>query len=100
MQIEVTEVEPCKLSIQYTAEAGEILEKRGQIINAFKKAPVPGYRQGKVPLDAIRMHYRTQIEDSLKRSLAEDAYHNTLFEKKIRPHGAPRFNSLVLADGY
>lgn len=99
MQIEVKELEPCKLFVHYEADAGQILDKRGEIINAFKKAPVPGFRQGKATPDAIRLHYRQQIEESLKRALAEDAYHNTLFEKKIKPHGAPRFNSLLMADG-
>lgn len=99
MQIEVKEVEPCKLSIRYIADAGEILDKRGEVISHFKKAPVPGFRPGRASLDAIKMHYRSQIEEALKRALAEDAYHNTLFEKKIKPHGPPRFNSLLLADG-
>lgn len=99
MQIDVNEIEPCKLNITYVADAMEILNKRGEILNAFKKAPVPGFREGKATTDAIKMHYRTQIEDSLKRALAEDAYHNTLFEKKIKPHGPPKFNSLLLADG-
>jgi trigger factor len=99
MQIEVTELEPCKLSVKYEAGAFEILNKRGEILNAFKKAPVPGFREGKATIDVIKVHYRQQIEESLKRALAEDAYHNTLFEKKIRPHGAPKFNTLLLADG-
>jgi len=99
MQIEIKEVEPCKLSIHYTANAAEILDKKGDVLSHFKKAPVPGFRDGKAPLDAIKMHYRSQIDDSLKRALAEDAYHNTLFEKRLRPHGPPRFNSIILADG-
>jgi trigger factor len=99
MQIEVKEIEPCKLSIHYVADAEEILNKRGEVIAHFKKAPVPGFRPGKASVDAIKVHYKTQIEESLKRALAEDAFHNTLFEKKLRPHGAPRFNSLLLADG-
>jgi len=99
MDITIQELESCKLSVRYIADAGEILEKRGQILEAFKKAPVPGFRPGKASIDAIKMHYRNQIEGSLKRALAEDAYHNTLFEKKLRPHGAPRFNSLMMADG-
>lgn len=99
MQIEVNEIEPCKLTIKYTADAAQILDKRGEILTHFKKAPVPGFRQGKASLDAIKVHYRTQIDESLKRALAEDAYHNTLFEKKLKPHGAPRFNTLLLADG-
>jgi trigger factor len=99
MQIEVTEIEPCRLSVVYTADAGEIFNKRGEVAAAFKKAPVPGFRPGKATMDAIKSHYRTQIEESLKRALAEDAFHNTLFEKKIKPHGPPRFNSVLLADG-
>jgi len=99
MQIEVNEIEACKLSVTYVSGAEEILNKRGEILQAFKKAPVPGFRKGKASADAIKVHYRNQIEESLKRGLAEDAYHNTLFEKKIKPHGAPKFNSLLLADG-
>lgn len=99
MEITVKETEQCKLSIQYVADAEEILNKRAEVLKAFKKAPVPGFRPGKASMDAIKAHYRTQIEDSLKRALAEDAYHNTLFEKKFRPHGAPKFNSLIMEGG-
>src|SRR5260370_9849348 len=99
MEIEIKETEPCKLSIHYTADAEAILNARAKVIDAFKKAPVPGFRPGKASPEAIRIHYRDQIEESLKRALAEDAYHNTLFEKKIKPHGAPRFNSYALVDG-
>lgn len=99
MEIQITELEPCKLNVHYVADSEEILNKRGEVLQAFKKAPVPGCRPGKAPLDSIKVYYRTQIEESLKRALAEDAYHNTLFEKKLKPHGPPTFNSLLLADG-
>ncbi len=99
MQIEITELEKCKLSVHYEANALEIMDKRAEVQNAFKKAPVPGFRDGKATMEAIRFHYRDQIEESLKRALAEDAYHNTLFDKKLRPHGAPRFNNLLLDGG-
>lgn len=99
MQIEITELELCKLSIHYEANFLEISDKRAEVQNAFRKAPVPGFREGKAPLDAIKMHYRQQIEESLKRALAEDAYHNTLFEKKLRAHGAPMFKNLMLDAG-
>ena len=99
MEIEVKEIENCRLEVTYTADAGEILEKRGEILKHFKKAPVPGYRPGKASIDAIKMHYRTQINESLKRALAEDAYHNTIFEKELKPHGAPMFNSADMIEG-
>lgn len=99
MQIEINEIEPCKLSVHYEANFLEISDKRAEVETVFKKAPVPGFRPGKATPEIIRVHYRQQIDDSLKRALAEDAYHNTLFEKKLRPHGAPRFNSLLLDGG-
>ena len=100
MKIDVTELEQCRLSIHYEANFMEIGDKRAEVENAFKKAPVPGFRPNKpVPMDAIRVHYRQRIDDSVKRALAEDAFHNTLFEKKLKPHGAPRFNSLLLDGG-
>jgi trigger factor len=99
MHIEVREIEPCKLCVQYTAEPSEISDKKEEVVARFKKAPVSGFRTGKVPTDVIKMHYRTQIEDALKVALAEEAYHNALFEKKLRPHGAPKLNSAILVDG-
>lgn len=99
MQIQVTEIEPCRLKISYQADLEKVSNKRAEIVSAFKRAPVPGFRPGKASPNAIKMHYRDQIEDSLKRALAEEAFHDTLFEKKLRPHGGPRFNSLFLGDG-
>ncbi len=99
MEIQIQEIEHCKLAIQYTADAEEILNKRGQVLQQFKNAPVSGFRKGKATLDAIKMQYRDQIEDALKRALAEDAFHNTLFEKKLKPHGPPRFKAMLLDNG-
>lgn len=99
MDIQVTEVESCKLSIHYEADALQILNKRGDILDHFKKAPVPGFRKGKASIDAIKLYYKDQIEEALKRALAEDAYHNTVFEKKLKAHGAPKITSATLADG-
>lgn len=99
MKIEVTELEPCRLTVLYEANFLEISDKRAEVETHFKKAPVPGFREGKATPDAIRVHYRHQIDDAVKRALAEDAFHNTLFEKKLRPHGAPRFNNLLLDGG-
>ena len=99
MQIEVNELEPCKLAVHYEANALEIMDKRSEVQNAFKNAPVPGNRPGKASIEVIKIHYRQQIEESLKRALAEDAYHNTIFDKKLRPHGAPRFNNMLLDGG-
>lgn len=96
MQIEVNEVEYCKVHVQVVADLEEIKTKRTEVLNAFKKAPVPGFRQGKASLEVIRIHYRSQIEDAVKRALAEEAFHNTMFEKNIKPFGVPDFKNIEL----
>lgn len=99
MQIQITEIEPCRLKIEYQADPEQISDKRSEVVSIFKKAPVPGFRPGKATEQAIKVHYKNQIEDSLKRVLAEDAFHNCLFEKKLKPHGPPKFSYILLADG-
>lgn len=99
MQIEVNEIEPCRLTINYVADSKEISAKKSEILKSFKKAPVKGFRKGKVPLDVIELKYKNEIDFSLKRALAEDAYHNTIFEKNLNVIGSPQFNLMLLGNG-
>jgi len=99
MEIQVNEVEYCKLNVHYEVLAEEITSKKDEVLKIFKNAPVPGFRKGKANMEAIKYHYKSQINDALKRALAEEAFHNTLFEKNIKPLGSPNFQSLLLTDG-
>ncbi len=94
MDIQVNEKEYCKLEVKYTADADQIDNKKTEVLSIFKKAPVPGFRAGKANLEVIKVHYKKQIEDSLKQALAEEAFHNTMFENNIKPLGQPSFTSV------
>lgn len=99
MQIEVEEVEYCRLNIHYEAAHDEIDAATTKVVDIFKKAPVPGFRPGKATPEAIKNHYKSQISESVKRSLAEEAFHNTLFEKGLKPFGPPQFTGIILTTG-
>jgi len=99
MEIEVNELEPCKLKINYFASPEEIQNKKNEILTVFRKAPIPGFRKGKATDAAIISHYRNQFDESLKKALVEDAFHNVIFEKKLKPLASPFFENLFLADG-
>jgi len=96
MQIDTKEIEYCKLLVNYVAEKEDIADKKAEVLKAFKNAPVKGFRKNKANMKTIEVFYRDQISESLKRALAENAYHDTVFEKKVRPYGTPKFNSLLL----
>jgi trigger factor len=94
--IEVSEKEYCKLTINYEADPEQIEAKRNEVLAQFKKMPVSGFRPGKADMNAIQMKYRSQINDAIKRSLAEEAYLDVLSEKDLKPFGNPNFTSLLL----
>ncbi len=96
MQIEINETEYCKLSVHYEEGFEAISQKKSEVLDKFKKMNVPGFRQGKAPIDAVKMHFKKQIDEQLKKELAENAYYSVLFEKKIKPFGQPIFSSLNL----
>lgn len=96
MEIVVTENDYCKLEVKYEADKEQIDDKRVEVLSLFKKAPVPGFRQGKANIEVIKVHYKKQIEEALKRALAEEAFHNTMFEKNVKPLGQPDFSSILL----
>ncbi len=97
MQIEVEEIEYCKLRVHYEVGSDEIEAARNKVVDVFKKAPVPGFRKGKANVAVIKNHYKTQINESVKRALAEEAFHNTLFEKSLKPFGSPQFTGVILS---
>jgi len=97
MQIEVQETEYCKLKVHYESSPDEVSDKMNEVLSLFKKAPVKGFRPGKANIEVIKIQYRNQINESLKRALAETALHNTIFDKNLRPLGNPDFTSMLLS---
>ncbi len=96
MQIEVKEVEDFKVDVFYEADKEQIENKRKEVLNLFKKAPVKGWRPGAANIEVIKIQYRKEIDEALKRALVEEAFHNTIFEKSIKPFGVPEIKKVSL----
>lgn len=98
--IVVNEVEYCKVLVQYESDSDTVQTKKTEVINKFKGQKVPGFRPGHATVDAVKNHYRKEINDALKQELAEEAVHNVIFEKNIKPFGRPTFTYANLEDSY
>ena len=96
MEIQVQELEYCKLKVSCLADDQEIESKKKEVLKVFKQAPVPGFRKGKATVNVIKNYYKNQIEDSLRKALAEEAFHQSMFEKQFKPLGTPQFTELFL----
>lgn len=100
MNIITEEVEFCKLKVQYEADNDLVGSKREEVISKFRSQKVPGFRPGHATTDAIKQHFRKEINELLKQELAEDAVHSVIAEKNIKPFGRPIFSSVSLEDSY
>lgn len=99
MEIKLTEKDYCKFKVDCVLLSEKVKEKKEEVLKHFSNAPCPGFRKGKASREAILTYYKSQLEESLKKALAEDAFHSAIFEKNLKPLGSPGFSSLFLKDG-
>src|SRR5271166_1274316 len=98
MNIVLSEKEYCKVSVRCEADAELIANKKQEVVNKFKSLDVPGFRKGRASADAVKMHYKKQIAETLTQELAETAYNDALAQHNIKPFGRPNF-SMANIDG-
>jgi trigger factor len=98
MNIELNEIEFCKLLIKYEADPDVVISKRNEVINHFKEKDIPGFRKGKATKDIVKYHFNKEIKESLTKELANEAVQNVIDQKNIKPFGYPSFNSVSLEE--
>lgn len=101
--IKLEEIEYCRDKVYYHADANKVKTKRDDVIKQFcelsKTTKIPGYRPGKAPPHVVRMTYRKQIEDHLKKEMVSLAYDDIIFETKIKPIFYPKVQNITLDEG-
>lgn len=97
MKIDITDMGECMISVNYECDKEEIDTKKNEVLDQFKNAPMKGFK-GKPDMISIRMKYAKEIDNALRRALAEKSFHDTITEHDIKPFGMPEFSDLVLTD--
>lgn len=100
MSIQVQEVEPCKLNIQYMADKTVVQSAQNKVIDQIKqqKVPVPGFRPGLAPNYAIKLRLKPQVDNLTVKELVSEAYNDFLFENKVKVMFQPQVNHHALTD--
>lgn len=97
MSIDCTEVEYCKVKVNYTADPQVVSEKKNDVIKQLKAHPVKGFRSGKATDEAIKVQYKKHITEHVKKEMIAQAYEDILYETKMQPIGFPQTLSLNLS---
>lgn len=97
-KIRFTEVEYCKLNVNYTADSGVLSSKFDEAVSNLKQAKIPGFRRGKAPDFAIKTRCRKQIESFVINEMVAQAYEDILYDTKIKPIGRPQVKKVEMPD--
>lgn len=88
-QVEVEDIEYCKVKVKYKAIPSVVASKTQEVIKSLRHLPVPGNRPGKASDLAIALQYRKQIDQLTKESMLRHANDDIIFETKMKIVGAP-----------
>ena len=90
MMIEVEEIKPCKKLVKVEVPYSEMEDDIARIKNSIKqKANIPGFRQGKVPMNIIEQQYGDMIHSEIVQQVVNSSYQKVLEEKKLNPVRQP-----------
>jgi len=96
MLIEVKEIEYCRLNVKFEGDEENVKNKEYEMLQHFKQGKVPGFREGKATTEAVKFHFKNQINEAVKNELAYQAFQTVIAEKNIKPFGQPQFLAINL----
>lgn len=97
MECEVKEIEYCKVQVHYESSPDVVVEKRREALAQLDDVKIPGFRKGKASPDVLKVRFKKNIEEWVKREMLSVAYDDVLFETKMKPIGYPQFLSSHLS---
>lgn len=90
MNVTATKHDEVSALLTVTLEKSDYKDKvEKQLINYAKKAQVPGFRKGKVPLSMVRKQYEAGIAFEEINKQVSDALNNYVSDNKLRLVGQP-----------
>lgn len=104
MSIKYEEVEFCKVRLEYLAPVEIVEQKREQaleeIFKESKKMTLKGFRKGTAGLDAVKMRFRKEIDESIKQKLIGQAVEDYTFETHAKTVFYPEVKTVQLKNNH
>ena len=100
MQSSIKEAKGLKRQLEFVvplAEVDHCFTKN--YLKIQKKAKMPGFRPGKIPLHILKENYKSQAYDAVIDDLFKTFYPKIIKENKIQPAGPPQLVDLDLQEG-
>ena len=95
MKVVVNELEGCKRGLEVEIPGEQVSEELEKSIKEYSRhARVPGFRQGKIPLDVVRQRFGKDVREEVVGRMVREYSARALEEKKLLPVDAPVLNEV------
>jgi trigger factor len=100
VNVTVENLAACKKLVRVEVEAQKVDETFDAVTKDYRReASLPGFRQGKAPLDMVLRKYEKDILDETKRKLISESYKQAIEEQKLDVLGYPDIEEIQFGRG-
>jgi trigger factor len=95
MKIEMTDLSPVKKTLAVEIDAEEVSKETEAVLRRYAgQVRLPGFRQGKAPVDMVRKRFAKEIDDDVRERLISRLWREATSEKGLIPLGDPVLEDL------
>jgi len=95
MRYKIKQSGKTKRTIEFHISKELITEELNRIyLQISKKASLPGFRVGKVPIELVKKRYKKEARDEAVKNLLADSFEKVVAESDIKILGAPEISDL------
>lgn len=100
MKIDLTDISPVRKRMSIEVAAEDVQRETDSILKGYRqKARIPGFRQGKAPLDVVRAHFAEELKEDVRDRIVSTSFHEAAREKGLEPLGNPALEDISFEDG-
>jgi trigger factor len=90
LKVDVIDTQPCSVTLSIEIPRGEVTAETARVFDDLqKRAQVPGFRQGKAPMDLIRKNYAGTAREKIVENLIHRSVQPALTTQGIEPVNVP-----------
>jgi trigger factor len=100
MKVTVSELNSCKRGLEIEIPPERVAEEIERTFREYsRRAKVPGFRQGKIPMEVVRVRFGKEVQDEVVEKMVRDNTLRALEEKKLQPVHDPVLDEVHYASG-
>ena len=100
MKSSLKKVKDCRVKLHVEVEVDRVEGRFQEVLKDFQKAAqLPGFRQGKAPLEMVEKRYGKEAHEEVLKSLIPEVYHQALEAEKVHPVALPSISDIQCERG-